>query len=90
MPVVQLFHRASSLAEAALCSSKAEDLEMAFTGDARSGFLWLQCFLADEEDWCQSIGCPGMLHPVLPINVGLTNPQLALLPLLSQPNSTFG
>ncbi|KKY18267.1 hypothetical protein UCDDS831_g06058 [Diplodia seriata] len=58
MPVVQLFHRASSLAEAALCSSKSEDLEMAFTGDARSGFLWLQCFLADEEDWCQSIGCP--------------------------------
>ncbi|KAB2578691.1 hypothetical protein BFW01_g9627 [Lasiodiplodia theobromae] len=61
MPVVQLFHRASRLAEAALCSSKAEDLEMAFTGDARSGFLWLQCFLADEEDWCQSIGCPACI-----------------------------
>ncbi|EKG11992.1 hypothetical protein MPH_10887 [Macrophomina phaseolina MS6] len=61
MPVVQLFHRASRLAEAALCSSKPEDLEMAFTGDARSGFLWLQCFLADEEEWCQSIGCPACI-----------------------------
>ncbi|KAK7535079.1 uncharacterized protein J3D65DRAFT_669194 [Phyllosticta citribraziliensis] len=57
-PVVQLFHRASTLAEAALCSSKPEDLEMAYTGDARSGFLWLQCFIADEEAWCHSIGCP--------------------------------
>lgn len=61
MPVVQLFHRASRLAEAALCSCKPEDLEMAFTGDARSGFLWLQCFLADEEAWCQSIGCPACI-----------------------------
>ncbi|KAF4301306.1 hypothetical protein GTA08_BOTSDO06792 [Botryosphaeria dothidea] len=58
MPVVQLFRRASGLAEAALCSCKPEDLEMAFTRDARSGFLWLQCFLADEEEWCQTIGCP--------------------------------
>ncbi|KAK8190452.1 uncharacterized protein BKA78DRAFT_155124 [Phyllosticta capitalensis] len=57
-PIVQLFRRASSLAEAALCSSKPEDLEMAFTADARSGFLWLQCFIADEEAWCHSIGCP--------------------------------
>ncbi|KAK7517712.1 hypothetical protein IWZ03DRAFT_310720 [Phyllosticta citriasiana] len=60
-PVVQLFHRASRLAEAALCSSKPEDLEMAFTSDARSGFLWLQCFIADEEAWCRSIGCPACI-----------------------------
>ncbi|KAF2086179.1 hypothetical protein K490DRAFT_19706, partial [Saccharata proteae CBS 121410] len=45
MPIAQLFNRASHLAEAALCSSKPEDLELAFTGDARSAFLWLQCFM---------------------------------------------
>ncbi|KAF2139246.1 uncharacterized protein K452DRAFT_360512 [Aplosporella prunicola CBS 121167] len=60
-PVVQLFTRASRLAEAAVCSSKPEDLEMAFTGDARSAFLWLQCFLSDEEQWCQFVGCPACI-----------------------------
>ncbi|KAF2834071.1 hypothetical protein M501DRAFT_944976 [Patellaria atrata CBS 101060] len=58
MPIVQLFNRASALAEAALCSSRPEDLELAFREDARSAFLWLQCFIADENDWCNTRGCP--------------------------------
>lgn len=58
MPVVQLFKRATTLAEAALCTRRPEDLELAFRGDARSAFLWLQCFLADEDDWCRTRGCP--------------------------------
>ena len=60
VPVIQLFKRATTLAEAALCTRRPEDLELAFRGDARSAFLWLQCFLADEEDWCRTRGCPGM------------------------------
>jgi len=59
MPVVQLFRRAASLAQAALCTSKNEDLELAFSGDARGAFVWLQCFLGEEDDWCCTKGCPG-------------------------------
>lgn len=59
MPVLQLFRRASALAHAALCTQKPEDLELAFHGDARSAFLWLQCFVTDEVDWCCTRGCPG-------------------------------
>ncbi|KAK8241048.1 hypothetical protein IWZ00DRAFT_547573 [Phyllosticta capitalensis] len=51
-PIVQLFRRASSLAEAALCSSKPEDLEMAFTADARSGFLWLNASSPTRRPAC--------------------------------------
>ncbi|KAF2267756.1 hypothetical protein CC78DRAFT_47074 [Lojkania enalia] len=58
MPVVELYKRASALAEAALCTKKNEDLELAFGGEARGAFLWLQCFISEEEDWCQTIGCP--------------------------------
>ncbi|KAF2634381.1 hypothetical protein P280DRAFT_260106 [Massarina eburnea CBS 473.64] len=58
MPVVELFKRASTLAEAALCTKNTEDLELAFSGDARSAFLWLQCFLGEEEDWVRTRGCP--------------------------------
>ncbi|OCK77936.1 hypothetical protein K432DRAFT_303071 [Lepidopterella palustris CBS 459.81] len=61
MPVVQLFRRASVLAEAALCTRQPEDLELAFGGDARSAFLWLQCFIAEEEDWCRTRGCPACI-----------------------------
>ncbi|KAF2458702.1 hypothetical protein BDY21DRAFT_341075 [Lineolata rhizophorae] len=59
MPIRQLYERSCTLASAALCSGKAEDLELAYRGDARSAFVWLQCFLeSDEEDeWCRSAGC---------------------------------
>ncbi|KAK3065274.1 hypothetical protein LTS18_003148 [Coniosporium uncinatum] len=58
MPVVQLYARASALAEAALCSRKPEELELAYRGDARTAFLCLQCLVADEEEWCFTRGCP--------------------------------
>lgn len=58
MPVVALYARASSLAAAALCSPRPEDLELAFSGEARGAFLCLQCFIADESDWCCTRGCP--------------------------------
>lgn len=59
MPVVQLFQHAAALAEAALCTSRSEDLELAFAGEARGAFLCLQCFVDEEEDWCRTRGCPG-------------------------------
>ncbi|QDS70625.1 hypothetical protein FKW77_000655 [Venturia effusa] len=65
-PVVHFYTRASQLASAALCSRKYEELELAFRGDARSAFIWLQCFIHEEEDWCYTRGCPACttLHSV--------------------------
>ena len=34
------------------------DLELVFRGEARGAFAWLQCFIAEEEDWCLTRGCP--------------------------------
>lgn len=34
------------------------DLELAFRGEARGAFSWLQCFMAEERDWCSTEGCP--------------------------------
>lgn len=34
------------------------DLELAFRGAARGAFCWLQCFVAEERDWCSTQGCP--------------------------------
>ena len=36
------------------------DLELVFRGEARGAFAWLQCFIAEEEEWCSTRGCPGM------------------------------
>ncbi|TKA53910.1 hypothetical protein B0A49_07893 [Cryomyces minteri] len=58
VPVAELFREASILAESATCSRRREDLELAYRGDARGAYLWLQCFLADEEDWVFTRGCP--------------------------------
>lgn len=60
MPIVTLFRRASALAEAALCTDRRADLELAFAGEARGAFVCLQCFLTEENEWSQSVGCPGM------------------------------
>jgi hypothetical protein len=65
MPVVTLFRRASALAEAALCTRRTEDLELAFAGEARGAFLCLQCILSEEEEWCRGMGCPGTLVDVI-------------------------
>lgn len=60
MPVVELHRRAAALASSALRTTKSEDLELAFVGDARGAFLWLQCFIAGEDgEWCRTRGCPG-------------------------------
>lgn len=62
MPVIELYRRAEALASAALCTAKSEDLELAFAGDARGAFLWLQCFTTGEdEDWCRMRGCPACI-----------------------------
>jgi len=58
VPVVELFDKASSVAEQATNASKIEDLEYAYTGDARGAFLWLSCFLEKERDWVYTRGCP--------------------------------
>lgn len=58
MPVVELYKEASTLAAAALCSQSPRELEVAFKGEARFAFLWLQCFITEEEDWCHTRGCP--------------------------------
>ncbi|EOA87932.1 uncharacterized protein SETTUDRAFT_168733 [Exserohilum turcica Et28A] len=58
MPIVTLFSRASTLASAALCTQRSSDLELAFSGESRSAFIGLQCFIAEEADWCHTRGCP--------------------------------
>ena len=68
MPIVALFKRASALAATTLRDPRPEDLELAFGGEARMAFLWLMCFLEDEEGgaWCETRGCPGMSDPRYP------------------------
>jgi hypothetical protein len=61
MPVVQLYHQASSLAAAALCTDKVHDLELAFRGEARGAFIWMQCFMGEDEEWCYTRGCPACM-----------------------------
>ncbi len=59
IPILQIFRRASVLAAALLGTERNADFEIAFRGDARGAFSWLQCFVAEEEDWCVTKGCPG-------------------------------
>ncbi|TKA83227.1 hypothetical protein B0A55_00646 [Friedmanniomyces simplex] len=60
VPVVELFDKACTVASQATHAVKLEDLEYAFTGSARSAFVWLQCFLSSEKEreWCYTRGCP--------------------------------
>lgn len=60
VPVVELFDKACTVASQATHASKLEDLEYAFTSQARSAFVWLQCFLSSEKEreWCYTRGCP--------------------------------
>jgi hypothetical protein len=93
MPVVQLYHRASSLAAAALCTDKVHDLELAFRGEARSAFLWMQCFMGEEQDWCYTKGCPACmtLHALSTestVRATLAAAQLSI-PRLSSTASSF-
>jgi len=36
----------------------AVDPEVAFRGQARSAFSWIQCFTSQEQDWVLTKGCP--------------------------------
>ncbi|CAK3745768.1 Hypothetical predicted protein [Lecanosticta acicola] len=60
VPIVELFDKACGVAAAATHATRLEDLEYAFTGQARSAFVWIQCFLSSEKerDWCYTRGCP--------------------------------
>ncbi|MCJ1432401.1 hypothetical protein MMC27_001757 [Xylographa pallens] len=46
------------MAQSFLCSQSAFDLELAFRGEARGVFSWLQCLVMEEEEWCTTRGCP--------------------------------
>lgn len=60
VPVVELFDKAVSLALLTTHAARVEDLEFAYHDEARSAFLWLQCFLSSEKEreWCYTRGCP--------------------------------
>jgi hypothetical protein len=60
VPVVELFDKAVRVATQATKATRPEDLEFAYVADARAAFIWLQCFLASEQeqDWCSTRGCP--------------------------------
>ena len=61
--MLELFRHASNVAKAMLGDRKTFDLELIFRGEARGAFAWLQCFIAEEEDWCRTRGCPGTYPP---------------------------
>lgn len=57
---MELFDKAVAVAAKATQATRPEDFEFAYTGDARSAFIWLQCFLSSEREqtWCATRGCP--------------------------------
>ena len=65
LPILHIFHKASRLGKSLLCAENIFDLELAFRGEARGAFSWLQCFFIEEEEWCSAQGCPGTL-PIKP------------------------
>lgn len=61
MPIVTLYSRSATLASAALCTSRVEDLEIGYKEDARTAFVLLQCLVQEETAWCYGRGCPACL-----------------------------
>ncbi|MCJ1359292.1 MAG: hypothetical protein MMC33_009293 [Icmadophila ericetorum] len=62
LPVLQIYRQASQIAASFLCSrGDVFDLELAFRGEARGAFSWLQCLIVEEEQWCQTRGCPACI-----------------------------
>ncbi|KAF2721677.1 hypothetical protein K431DRAFT_223658 [Polychaeton citri CBS 116435] len=61
VPIVELFDRAVDIAAQATHATTSEELEYAFTGEARGAFVWLQCFLENERDWAHTKGCPACI-----------------------------
>ena len=64
-PILELFRHASNVARNMLGDRNIFDLELIFRGEARGAFAWLQCFIAEEEDWCRTRGCPGTYLPLI-------------------------
>ncbi|KAI9811722.1 MAG: hypothetical protein M1827_005267 [Pycnora praestabilis] len=58
LPILQIYRRACQLASSSLHTKRHADLELAYKADGRGAFSWLQCFVAEEEDWCNTKGCP--------------------------------
>jgi hypothetical protein len=68
LPVRQICSEAAGYAHTTLPSSRhsspkpsrrtSVDLEVAFRGQARSAFSWLQCFIREECEWMAAKGCP--------------------------------
>lgn len=57
-PVVALYDHTTKIGRKATKATRTEDIEFAFRGKGRNAFVWLQSFLADDEDWCLSKDCP--------------------------------
>lgn len=62
LPVLRIHGQASRLADFVLRPNVAVDRELAFRGEARGAFSWLQCLLSDEVDFSCTEGCPGRIH----------------------------
>ena len=60
LPLLEIQRYATQLAISMLGDRNIFDLELVFRGEARGAFAWLQCFIAEEEEWCSTQGCPGM------------------------------
>lgn len=58
-PIVALMDHATQTAQRFTKSQKTEDVEHTFRSRGRNAFVWLQSFLADDQDWCLSKACPG-------------------------------
>ncbi|MCJ1304558.1 hypothetical protein MMC08_007371 [Hypocenomyce scalaris] len=61
LPILEIYRQAIRLGESLLCTRNIFDLELAFRGEARGAFSWLQCFIVEEEDWCSTRGCPACI-----------------------------
>jgi hypothetical protein len=60
-PVVRVFKAASRVASIIRPTRPTADLELAFSGDARDFYVWLQSVLADEDGFCATNGCPACI-----------------------------
>lgn len=60
LPVLEIYRYARQLATSMLGDRNLFDLELVFRGEAQGAFAWLQCFIAEEKDFCMMRGCPGI------------------------------
>ena len=73
LPLLEIQRYATRLAVSMLGDRTIFDLELVFRGEARGAFAWLQCFIAEEEEWCSAQGCPGWSsHPASDMRLLLT------------------